>query len=112
MNADELCGNAVLSMSSTQTDVQKTPLKLLNGHGMSNEHAKARILEKLDAGLRSLDHCELSSLRIPSMPDFRLRRQEQAAIMALQPPPESDTSGALGNALSRNDAKMDAVACP
>lgn len=40
------------------TENEKGPSRLSSGLGTSSETASAKILEKLDAGLRSLDHCE------------------------------------------------------
>lgn len=40
------------------TENERGPPRLPNGLLTSDESASAKIQEKLDAGLRSLDHCE------------------------------------------------------
>lgn len=70
-------------------------------------HLTLRI-EKLDAGLRSLDHCELSC----PLNDMTLtcERQDQAAKMEIRPSTETHSPGSLGDAVSGCDAKAHALA--
>ena len=56
------------------TETEKGPLRLSDGLLMSNESASAKMLEKLDAGLRSLDHCEgCLTHRFSSESDWKCR---------------------------------------
>ena len=66
-------------------------------------------VEKLDAGLRSLDHCTLSHYNC-SMRDSHYYRQEQAASMEIYPSTEAAAPRTMGNTLSGCDAKPDALA--
>ena len=70
--------------------------------------------QKLDAGLRNLDHCESES--VPSVGKIGAQfadpfdRQNKAATMALRRPPMVYSLGTLGNCLSRKVAECGSIA--
>lgn len=65
-------------------------------------------IEKLDAGLRSLDHCELSYLAHEMT--LTCDRQEQAAKMEIYPSTKAHSPSSLGDPVSCFDAKFHALA--
>lgn len=65
-------------------------------------------IEKLDAGLRSLDHCELCCLTHGMT--LTCERQEQAAKMEIRPSTKAHSPGSLGDTVSCGDAKSHALA--
>ena len=72
-----------------------------------------KCVEKLDAGLRSLDHCE-QLLRYPVQKHFTNNRyrQNQATSMAIRAPTAAHPSSPLGNTTFGGNAESHAVSGP
>lgn len=97
-------------MRPTKESVEPTS-NITNGQIMTKEPAPVSALDKLDAGLRSLDHCKLFHHSHTSGFDLK-SRQEQVAVMALLSSTEVDPLGALGDAVFSYDAKENALSSP
>ena len=72
-----------------------------------------RSVDKLDAGLRSLDHCAQHCFRtlLRECPDSA-QRQDEVTTMALHSSSATHPSGALGNTVPGSNAKGGPLSCP